>query len=244
VEVGAAPPDADGLLGFAARVGRPRQPVRAAIESMNGARFVHDRLELAGWEVEIADALKVKGLAPLACKTDRIDAWVGSPSSRGGTWCRRSGCPTLRCEPSGSRRAGACIWCATAPASNSAAHVHVPRPVEMRLEAFVADLMDRARDLGQVTRGEVVGTLLLAREVDDNLVATLRFYRAAPPPATRSPVRRRSRCRRGGVGVPGPRARRAVMRAGDRGRACLSPPAVSSSERPGGSAAAARGPAA
>jgi hypothetical protein len=26
--------------------------------------------------VEIADALKVKGLAPLACKTDRIDAWV------------------------------------------------------------------------------------------------------------------------------------------------------------------------
>src|SRR5712691_5103199 len=43
---------------------------------MNGARFVHDRLELAGWEVRIADALKAKGLAPLACKTDRIDAWV------------------------------------------------------------------------------------------------------------------------------------------------------------------------
>jgi hypothetical protein len=29
---------------------------------MNGARFVHDRLELAGWQVEIADAQKVKGL--------------------------------------------------------------------------------------------------------------------------------------------------------------------------------------
>jgi transposase len=43
---------------------------------MNGARFVHDRLELARWQVEIADAQKVKGLAPLACKTDRIDAWV------------------------------------------------------------------------------------------------------------------------------------------------------------------------
>jgi transposase len=43
---------------------------------MNGARFVHDGLELAGWQVEIADAQKVKGLAPLACKTDRIDAWV------------------------------------------------------------------------------------------------------------------------------------------------------------------------
>jgi transposase len=43
---------------------------------MNGARFVHDELELRGWEVEIADAAKVKGLAPLACKTDRIDACV------------------------------------------------------------------------------------------------------------------------------------------------------------------------
>jgi transposase len=43
---------------------------------MNGARFVHDRLELQGWQVEIADAQKVKGLAPLACKTDGIDAWV------------------------------------------------------------------------------------------------------------------------------------------------------------------------
>jgi hypothetical protein len=31
--------------------------------SDNGARFVHDRLELAGWQVEIADAQKVKGLA-------------------------------------------------------------------------------------------------------------------------------------------------------------------------------------
>src|SRR5207237_7990238 len=76
VEVGAAPPDADGLLGRPGRLDRHREPIRAAIESMNGARFVHDRLELQGWQVEIADAQKVKGLAPLACKTDRIDAWV------------------------------------------------------------------------------------------------------------------------------------------------------------------------
>jgi transposase len=59
-------------------------PVRAVIESMNGARFVHDTLELAGWDVEIADAQKVKGLAPLACKTDRIDAWVLAELSRRG----------------------------------------------------------------------------------------------------------------------------------------------------------------
>jgi transposase len=82
VEVGAAPPDGDGLRGFAARLARHRQPVRGAIESMTGARFVHDQLELHGWEVEIADAVKVKGLAPLACKTDRIDAWVLAELSR------------------------------------------------------------------------------------------------------------------------------------------------------------------
>jgi transposase len=57
-------------------MGRHGEPITAAIESMNGARFVHDQLELAGWTVDLADAKKVKGLAPLACKTDKIDAWV------------------------------------------------------------------------------------------------------------------------------------------------------------------------
>ena len=71
-----ATPDRDGLYGLAARVAVYGEPVRGVVESMNGARFVHDRLELQGWQVEIADAQKVKGLAPLACKTDRIDAWV------------------------------------------------------------------------------------------------------------------------------------------------------------------------
>src|SRR3984893_552339 len=51
-------------------------PVRGVIESMTGARFVHDTLEELGWDVLIADAQKVKGLAPLACKTDKIDARV------------------------------------------------------------------------------------------------------------------------------------------------------------------------
>src|SRR5918995_2882987 len=48
VEVGASPPDADGLRGLSERLERHGAPVRAAIESMNGARFVHDRLELRG----------------------------------------------------------------------------------------------------------------------------------------------------------------------------------------------------
>src|SRR5207237_3399616 len=72
----AVPPDRDGLRLLARRLGDVRQPVRAVIESMTGARFVHDQLELAGWDVRIADAVKARGLAPLACKTDRIDCWV------------------------------------------------------------------------------------------------------------------------------------------------------------------------
>src|SRR4051812_28221585 len=76
VEQTVAPPDADGLRGLVARVARYRRPVRAVIESMNGARLVHDTLEELGWEVLVADAQKVKGLAPLACKTDKIDARV------------------------------------------------------------------------------------------------------------------------------------------------------------------------
>jgi transposase len=72
------------LRGFARRVELRHGPVavRALIESMNGARFVHDTLERCGWEVELADAQKVKGPAPLACKTDRIDAWVLAELSR------------------------------------------------------------------------------------------------------------------------------------------------------------------
>jgi len=73
----AAPPDAEALRTLARRIDEVyREPVCAVIESMTGARLVHDTLEQEGWEVEIADAQKVKGLAPLACKTDKIDSQV------------------------------------------------------------------------------------------------------------------------------------------------------------------------
>ena len=75
-------PDAAGLHALAARINDRGEPVLAVVESMNGARFVHDTLELAGWQVELADAQRAKGLAPLACKTDRIDAWVLAELSR------------------------------------------------------------------------------------------------------------------------------------------------------------------
>jgi hypothetical protein len=38
--------------------------------------FDFARAELAGWDVRIADAQRARALAPLACKTDRIDAQV------------------------------------------------------------------------------------------------------------------------------------------------------------------------
>ena len=82
VAVTTAVPDAGGLASLATRLSEFGQPVAAVIESMNGARFVHDQLELRGWTVEIADAVKVKGFAPLACKTDKIDAWVLAELSR------------------------------------------------------------------------------------------------------------------------------------------------------------------
>ena len=74
VGAGAVVPDGDGLARLVHDVGQ--ESVVAVIESMTGARFVHDQLERAGWDVRIADAARAKALAPLCCRTDKIDAWV------------------------------------------------------------------------------------------------------------------------------------------------------------------------
>jgi transposase len=108
VDEWASPPDADGLRGLAARAGMWGGPVRGVIESMNGARFVHDRLEEFGWDVLIADATKVKGLAPLACKTDKLDARVRA-TLWPATWSPRSGCRTRASAANASSRDFACI---------------------------------------------------------------------------------------------------------------------------------------
>jgi transposase len=56
----------DGLRGLAERLDRHQEPIRGAIESMPGARFVHDTLEELGWDVLIADAEKVKPFGSVA----------------------------------------------------------------------------------------------------------------------------------------------------------------------------------
>ena len=110
--------DRDGLYSLVRRVELFGEPVHGVIEAMNGARFVHDHLEQFGWDIEIADAARVKGLAPLACKTDRIDAWVLAELSR------RDLVPAIWPPTPGIRaereRAGwRCIWSSAVPRSRT-----------------------------------------------------------------------------------------------------------------------------
>jgi hypothetical protein len=109
VEAGATTPDAAGLARLVQRVARYGQPVHAAIESMTGARFVHDQLELLGWTVAIADALKVKGLAPWRARpiASTRACWR---SCRGGPWSPRSGSLIRPCARSASGHASGCTW--------------------------------------------------------------------------------------------------------------------------------------
>jgi hypothetical protein len=106
----AVPPDVEGLHGLVRRLHGHR--VRAVIESMNGARFVHDTLEEHGWEVLVADAQSRAWrrwpARPIALTPG---CW---PSCRGAIWCRRSGCLTRRFAASVSWRAFGCTWCVTA----------------------------------------------------------------------------------------------------------------------------------
>lgn len=67
------PADEDGLAKLVLALGTD---VTACVEMMSGAVWVRDRLRAAGWQIEIADARKVKAIAPLACKADKVDARV------------------------------------------------------------------------------------------------------------------------------------------------------------------------
>jgi transposase len=75
---GAAPPDREGLARLGAALLALSDEVVLVLESMTGARFVHDELERAGLEVRIADARKAKVagelLGQVGAKTDRLDA--------------------------------------------------------------------------------------------------------------------------------------------------------------------------
>jgi len=85
VEVGSAPPDAAGLPGLAERLGRHGAPIRAAIEPMNGARFVHPTRArwLAGGDRRCAEG-EGSGAAGVQDRPDRclVLADLARPRSR------------------------------------------------------------------------------------------------------------------------------------------------------------------
>ncbi len=71
--------DRDGLARLVLELG---DEVRACLEMMSGALWVRDQLVGCGWQVEVADARKVKTVAPLAAKTDKVDARLLAELSR------------------------------------------------------------------------------------------------------------------------------------------------------------------
>ena len=113
-----APSDRDGLYGLSRRVAVYDEPVRGVVESMNGLGSCTTSWSATGGEVLVADAQRVKGLAPLAWRTDRIDARVLA-GCRSAIWCRRSGCRRPSSAKSVSVRGGACTWSTTARSSRT-----------------------------------------------------------------------------------------------------------------------------
>ena len=84
--------DEDGLAKLVLRLG---SEVMAAVEMMSGAVWVRDQLQATGWEVQVAHARKVRDVAPLACKTDKVDARVLAELRRRDL-IPSSGCPRPR----------------------------------------------------------------------------------------------------------------------------------------------------
>jgi transposase len=70
---GLIPADEDGLTRLVLKLGSESS---GCVEMMSGAVWVRDRLLSAGWEMKVAHARKVRDVAPLACKTDKVDARV------------------------------------------------------------------------------------------------------------------------------------------------------------------------
>jgi transposase len=86
---GAASPDREGLASLARELAPLADEVVVVLESMTGARFVHDELESQGLEAKIADARKARLLIEAVAetsgaKTDRLDArWLAELGRRG-----------------------------------------------------------------------------------------------------------------------------------------------------------------
>ena len=107
--------------------------------------------------MQIADAQKVKGLAPLACKTDKIDARVLAELSQ------RDLVPAIWLpDPRGPRAsasgpASGCIWSGTASTLKNRIHATLiafghPCPVSDLFGVAGRELLDRLDDPRAVAR--------------------------------------------------------------------------------------------
>jgi hypothetical protein len=119
VQVTAAPPDADGLRGLASQTAAHGQPVRAATESMNGARFVHDQLELAGWQVASPTPRRSRAWRRLPVRPTGSTPGCSPELSRRDLvpeiWL-----PPLGCGPNENGHGSGCTFTATGPRSRTA----------------------------------------------------------------------------------------------------------------------------
>ena len=70
---GMIPADESGLARLVLELGTEAE---GCVEMMSGAVWVRDKLRAAGWQMKVAHARKVRDVAPLACKTDKVDARV------------------------------------------------------------------------------------------------------------------------------------------------------------------------
>ena len=167
------PPDVDSLRRLARRIDEVHaEPVSAVIESMTGARLVHDTLEAEGWAVEIADAQKVKGLAPLGLQ-DRRDRL---PRSSRRCQPARPCAGDLASRPDGSERSAsspafASTWsstrldaqdtASTRPSSTSGA----PCPVTDLFGVEGRQLLERL-EVPEPWRGNIGASVLLIDELE------------------------------------------------------------------------------
>ena len=208
VLVTTAAPDAGGLASLVARVGEFGQPVAAAIESMTGARFVHDQLELRGWEVEVADA----GLgqrARAAGGQDRSHRRLGARRAVS----PRPGAGNLAAGSGGACRAGTRPLAAAPgapphraeePHPRHAADLRPPvsgrRPVRRRRPA-AAGRPAPARAVGG-RRGRRAGSHRRPRRADQRLRGGAAHLRRRPP--VRAAADDRAGHRAGAGGSPSP----------------------------------------
>ena len=175
VAVTTAPPDADGLRGLADRLVAYDEPIYAALESMNGARFAlrHPRAAgLGGRRRRLRPRSRAWRRSP---PRPTVSMPTCSPSSRAATWCQPSGCPRPVCAMRASGRAFASTSYVTAPQSKARIHAGLiayghPCPVSDLFGARGRALLGSCA-LPEAWRTSITASLRLIEHLDGEIDA-------------------------------------------------------------------------